>query len=185
MIRINLLPKEERKRRRKAAAPKTNLILGVFGAVVAVGLMGYFWWVLRGQLTSLQQQIDQANAELIRQKAIAQQVDQFKKDLGELEKRLGVIKRLEAMQGGPGSPVHMLDDLSAMLPKDVWLASMSRGPNRLAIQGYAFSNFGVADFMTALSKMPSAQSVDLSYSEKTEIEKVSLERFEIIVGLKG
>jgi hypothetical protein len=63
MIKINLLPREERKRRTQV---NPAVLLGVLGAVVAVLAMGYGWYWLNGEVNRLQSDIQRTQAELKR-----------------------------------------------------------------------------------------------------------------------
>jgi type IV pilus assembly protein PilN len=179
MIKINLLPQEERKRRQPVGSKK---ILGILGGVVAAAAMGYGWWWLGGIVDDLQGDIKKAQAELKRYEALAKQVDKFQADKKRLEEKLKIIQTLVAAQGGP---VKLLDEVSKALPNDVWLTAMSRSGKKLDVSGIAFSNFSIANFMTNLSQIATLiQAVDLVVSEKAVVEQVPVERFTITMELK-
>jgi type IV pilus assembly protein PilN len=94
-----------------------------------------------------------------------------------------VVAKLTAEQGGP---VRLLDQVSRVLPEEVWLTGMNKVRDKLVLQGYAFSNFGVANFMTALGTVqPPLRNVELTFSEKAAVERVPVERFEITATLGG
>jgi hypothetical protein len=61
MIKINLLPREERKRH---APINTKLLLAGLAGVVALLAMGYGWFWLNGEVNRLQADIQQTQAEL-------------------------------------------------------------------------------------------------------------------------
>ena len=105
-------------------------------------------------------------------------VEQFRADKRRLEERVQVVRRLAAEQEGP---VHLLDQVSRALPEEVWLTGLAKARDKLTLQGYAFSNFGIANFMTELGKSRplSIKRVELSFSEKAAVERVPVERFEI------
>ena len=110
-------------------------------------------------------------------------VEQFLSEKKRLEERLRVVAKLAAEQEGP---VRLLAQLSRALPEEVWLTGMNKTKERLVLQGYAFSNFGIANFMTELGKLqPMLRNVELTFSEKATVERVPLERFEITVALGG
>lgn len=179
MIRINLLPRVARRKRRIEKRKVLTILL------VLVVLLGsaYLYYDLRTQVRSLRAQISQVQAELVRYQVLAKKVDQFKGDRKKLQEKLSVINRLMASRTGP---VKVIDEVSKFLPAEVWLTSIIQSSSRVVIQGYSFTNFGVADFLTRLSHSPSLfQDVELSYSEKTAVEKVPVERFEITLNTKG
>jgi type IV pilus assembly protein PilN len=179
MIKINLLPREERKRRTQVNTP---ILLGLLGAVVAVLAMGYGWYWLNGEVNRLQSDIQKTQAEMNRFEELAKQVDKFQAEKKRLEEKIKVIETLVVAQGGP---VRLLDEISKALPNEVWLTTVNRVGKRLEIGGIAFSNFNVATFMTNLAAASALFSnVDLVVSEKAVVEQVPVERFSITMELK-
>jgi type IV pilus assembly protein PilN len=175
MITINLLPKE-RRRGRGIALPKPVLYAGL-GAVVVLGAMAVYWFHLDGQLQQLQESVTRNRQELKKYEAEIKRVDQFRADKKRLEERLRIVERLAAEQHGP---VRLLDQISQVLPEEVWLTALNKTRDRLSLSGYAFSNFGIANFMTELGKLqPAIRNVELVVSEKAVVERVPVERFEI------
>lgn len=179
MIRINLLPKEQQKRK---VGPNWWRILGIVGGVVVVTGLGYGWWMTKGAVEAIRAEIASTRLELQRYAAQAKQVDQLKADKQRLEERQAAIDRLLASQQGP---VKLLDELSRLLPPEVWLNSLNKTKNRLVIQGYAFSDEKIADLMTSMGKAaPLFREVELSFSEKTNFEQVPVKRFEITANVR-
>ena len=178
MIKINLLPREERKRRTQVSPA---VLLGVLGAVVVVLAMGYGWYWLNGEVNRLQSDIQTTQAELKRFEELAKQVDKFQAEKKRLEEKIKVIETLVVAQGGP---VRLLDEVSRALPNEVWLTTFNRVGKRLEIGGIAFSNFSVANFMTNLGASALIANVDLVVSEKAVVEQVPVERFNITMDVK-
>jgi type IV pilus assembly protein PilN len=174
MIKINLLPREERVRR---APINTNLILVGAGVVVVLLAMAYGWYWLDGEVGRLEASIRQAQADAKRFESLAKQVDTFRKEKKRLEDMIKVIDTLVAAQGGP---VQLLDEVSKALPNEVWLTSFNRTGKKLEISGIAFSNFNVASLMTNLGNAANLlKNVDLVIAEKTTIEDRPMEKFTI------
>jgi type IV pilus assembly protein PilN len=174
MIKINLLPREERVRRTPI---NTKLILAGVGAVFALLLMaaGYYW--LNGEVDRLQVAVRDTQAEVRRFDDLAKQVDRYRGEKKRLEEKIKIIDTLVAAQAGP---VHLLDEVSKVLPKEIWLTALNRTGKKLDISGIAFSNFNVAALMTDLGKSSTLlKNVDLVVSEKTAIEGAPVERFTI------
>jgi type IV pilus assembly protein PilN len=178
MIKINLLPREERKRRTQV---NPALLLGLLGAVFVVLAMGYGWYWLNGEVNRLQSDIQATQAELKRFEELAKQVDKFQAEKKRLEEKIKVIETLVVAQGGP---VRLLDEVSKALPNEVWLTTFNRVGKRLEIGGIAFSNFSVANFMTNLGASALIANVDLVVSEKAVVEQVPVERFNITMDVK-
>lgn len=175
MIKINLLPKE-RRRRRGVSLPKPALY-AIPAGVLVVGALGAYWYYLDSRIGELQARVDSHRQELARYQREIKRVTQFQTDKKRLEERLRVVERLAAEQEGP---VRLLDQISRALPEEVWLTGMTKSKERLTISGFAFSNFGIANFMTELGRLqPLIRNVDLVVSEKAVVERVPVERFEI------
>lgn len=174
MIKINLLPPEERVKR---VAIPTNLILAGLGGVLVLIAMAYGWYWLSGEVSRLQSAIVQAKADQKRFEELTKQVDKFKAEKKRLEDKIKVIDTLVAGQGGP---VRLLDEVYRALPQEVWLTTLNKSGKKLEITGVASSNFTVATFLTNLGKASKLlANVDLVVSEKITIENQSLERFTI------
>lgn len=179
MIRINLLPREERVRR--APVSITRILVAVCAVIVLLA-MAYGWYWLNGEVGRLESTIKQTQAELKRYEDLAKQVDKYRAEKKRLEEKIQVIETLVAAQAGP---VRLLDEVSKALPNEVWLTSINRTGKRLEISGIAFSNFNVAGLMTNLGKASDVISnVDLVVSEKTQVEQVPVERFTITMDVK-
>jgi type IV pilus assembly protein PilN len=181
MIKINLLPKE-RQRGRGISVPKPALYGGL-GGVIVLGAMVAYWIHLDGQLQHLQVSVTQNRQELRKYEAEIKRVEQFRADKRRLEERLRIVEKLAADQGGP---VRLLDQISRALPEEVWLTALNKTRDRLSISGFAFSNFGIANFMTELGKLqPAIRNVELVVSEKSVVERVPVEKFEITATTGG
>jgi type IV pilus assembly protein PilN len=179
MIRINLLPKEQRIRR---VPVNTTRILAAVGAVIVLLAMAYGWYWLNGEVGRLETGIQQTRADLKRYEELAKQVDKYRAEKKRLEEKIQVIGTLLAAQAGP---VRLIDELSKALPNEVWLTAFTRTGKRLEISGVAFSNFNVATLMTNLGKVSEIISnVDLVVSEKSTVEQVPVERFTITMDIK-
>ncbi len=179
MIKINLLPREERKRR---APLPTGLFLALAGILCILAGMAYGWYWLNSEVNGLAANIQNTEIELKRFEELAKQVDRYQAEKKRLEEKIKVISSLVTAQTGP---VRILDEVSKALPNEVWLTSLARTGKKLDIQGVAYSNFSVANFMTNLSGVTSLiTSVDLVESVKGSVEQVPVERFSITAELK-
>jgi len=179
MIKINLLPREERRRH---APINTKLLLAGAAGLVVLGAMAYGWVWLNGEVNRLQADIQRTQAELTRFEELAKQVDKFQAEKKRLEEKIKIIQALMLAQGGP---VRLLDEVSKALPNEVWLTAFIRNGKKLDVSGIAYSNFNIATFMTNLGNAaPLISNVDLVVSEKAIVEQVPVERFSITMEVK-
>jgi type IV pilus assembly protein PilN len=180
MIKINLLPREGRPR--GPVNVNTSILLAVVVVLAVLAGMGYGWYWLDDQVGRLEGDIKRTETELKRFEELAKQVDRFQGEKKRLEEKIKVIGSLMAAQTGP---VRLLDEVSKALPNEVWLTSFARTGKKMDIQGIAFSNFSLANFMTNLGGASGLiSSVDLVESVKATVEQVPVERFSITAEIK-
>jgi type IV pilus assembly protein PilN len=153
------------------------------GGLLLIAVLGFLWWMVSSQASSLEAQIVSMEAEIKRLEVVAKQVDQYKAEKKLLEERVRVIQTLLASQS---IPVHLMQTLNDELPDEIWLNSISMTGNKLVLRGYSFTDFGIANFMTRLGKTaPLIREVELVVSEQAEVQKVPLKKFEVVCTVAG
>jgi type IV pilus assembly protein PilN len=178
MIRINLLPREERVSAPRITLPKIGgsiLPMGVLvGALVLTGLTAV---LERAKVAALKSDVAEIQEEV---RAIQPQVDRVKRlttQRQELERRLDVIRQLDQ---GRFVSVRIMDNLSREIPKYLWLTEMKQDDSgTLTVKGRTFSNLIVADFMLAMEKNPMFAKVDLIQTNKGKISDRDVTEFAI------
>lgn len=179
MIKINLLPHVSRK---KAAVNRQAQLAGLGGVAVVLVLL-YAWWSMVSDSRELRNKIEQTQQELKRYEEVAKKVAQFEADKKRLEEKIKTIDRLIASQTGP---VRLMDQISRQLPSEVWLTALREAGGRITLQGYAFTDFAIAEYMTRLQRDAGLFSeVELSFSERGEVQKIPVKRFELTLKLKA
>lgn len=169
MIRINLLPREEKAQRQ---APVFKLKVGdlvVPGVMLlAAGL------VVAGTVLSQHSraaQLTKAIAEVEAQsRALAPQIERVNRlaqERAELDLRLGIISKLEK---GRTQSVKLMDELARCVPDHLWLSGASQDAGgSLALEGVTFSNLVVSEFMSRLERSPLFANVDLEVAERSNV----------------
>lgn len=173
MIKINLLPVREE--RRKAGA--RQLAISLVGTLVgSLAIAGFFHVNLVSDLAEVQakaaetkRQIDQFGPQLA-------QVEAYRKTKADIEQKLAVIERLFAERAGP---VHMLDELATHAPDRLWLTKLESRKKEIVIKGMSLDNELVAQFLTVLNASPWFTSVELVSTEAREKQGLKLNAFEI------
>ncbi|MCG2584909.1 PilN domain-containing protein [Massilia sp. TS11] len=145
MIRINLLPHREEKRKQKKTAFFALLTLaGVIGAGIVLAVGGY-----NASRLSVQEQrnevIKKANGLL--DKKIAE-IAKLKEEIEALKARQQAV---EDLQGDRNQPVLLLDELVKQTPEGVYLKGFKQEQQAVTINGYAQSQERVADFLRNLA----------------------------------
>lgn len=177
MIRINLLPVREA--RRKAGVRQQMMVLAaaLIGAVVVS--IGVHSWVL-GSISSAKGRVAALEKQLEKYKPQQQQVEAFKKKKAEIEQKLAVIADLERQRSGP---VHIMDELSSHIPERVWLTTVAADRGKVSLGGMSLDNELVALFLTALSDSPYFANVELESTELKLVESLKLNTFSIRAAL--
>lgn len=166
MIRINLLPREEKGQRKSASVSfKPGEMVVPLGIVVAASLVMMGTALSQGaRIGSLQKSIEDVDAQ---SRALAPQiarVNRLAQERAELDLRLGIIGKLEK---GRTQDVRMLDELARCVPDYLWLTSATQDAgNNIGIEGVTLSNLVVSDFMSRLDRSPMFSNVELNVAER-------------------
>lgn len=164
MIRINLLPHREAKRKQKQAAFVALLALGGLVGAVIVLLVGAY----NASQVSVQNQrnevLKKASAEL--DKKIGE-ITNLKEEIAALQARQQAV---EDLQGDRNQPVHLLDELVRQTPDGVSLKSVKQSGQRVILGGNAQSQERVAELLRNLS----GQSPWLEKPDLTEVRAATL-----------
>jgi type IV pilus assembly protein PilN len=145
MIRINLLPHREAKRKQKRAAFAVLLALGgLLGAALVLMVGGYNASRIATQ-NQRNQVLKTANAELdVKIKKIAN----LKAEIEALKARQQAV---EDLQGDRNQPVYLLDELVRQTPEGVYLKSFKQDGQKVLLSGVAQSQERVAELLRNLS----------------------------------
>ncbi len=172
MIRIDLLPKEERVRRRRAPkvpAVKVRVpvrggtVVGIGVALIVVFAMIFFYIQQTMEVKRLTSEISGMRAELRELAQEVKMVQELTEKQDNIKLWLGVIEELNKNRF---LRAHLLDELATLLPEYSWLSALIESDLGLTIEGRAFSNLIVADLMLKLMRSPYFQNVDLSFIKR-------------------
>ena len=164
MIRINLLPHREAKRKQKQTAFTALLALGAVAGVALVLLVGGYN-TSRILVQNVRNQVlKNANAEL--DKKISK-IASLKAEIEALKARQQAV---EDLQGDRNQPVYLLDELVRQTPEGVYLKSFKQDGQRVLLNGYAQSQERVAELLRNLS----GNSPWLERPDLTEVRAATL-----------
>ena len=152
MIRINLLP--HREIRRKQQQQQFYFLLG------AVAILGAsIWFVVH---TYLEEQLD---TQMSRNKYLQQEIAKLDKQIAEIQKLkeqtaalLARKKVVETLQGNRSEVVHLLDQMVRQLPDGVYLKSLKQAGTRVTISGFTQSQARVSTLMRNLESSPELEN---------------------------
>lgn len=183
MIRINLLPhREERRRQRKLA------FQAMMGASAAAGVACV---LLVGSVIS-----SRIDAQNVRNQYIRDENTRLDKEIKEIAKLKEEIEALEArqravedLQADRNQPVYLMDELVKQTPEGIYLRSFKQDGQRVILNGYAQSNERVSELLRNLgNQSPWLERPDLVEIRSTGIgqgrEAKKVFEFSVNVGIK-
>jgi type IV pilus assembly protein PilN len=179
VIRINLLPVREARRKAGVRQQMVMLAASLIGAVVISA--GFHSWML-ASISGAKGRVASLNAQLEQFKPQQEQVAQFKAKKAEIEQKLAVIENLERSRSGP---VHIMDELASHIPERVWLTGLTADSGRIALGGMSLDNELVALFLTSLNDSPYFANVELESTELQLVESLKLNTFRIRAALES
>jgi type IV pilus assembly protein PilN len=169
MIRINLLGQTRPKSSRRpvdtgAALPALFVGAGVLFGVLILGYLYYSW---QRQLNDENSRIKQLQAQKTDLEQIKQQVESFEKQKQVLQQRVSTIEQLQRDRTGGQ---ELLDQIANTVARteNLWLTSLVRKGNNLAIEGSSASVNGVANFITALKRSGYFSKVEIKESKQDD-----------------
>ena len=155
MIRINLLPHREEKRK---ARQKQFAMLSGLAAAIGLAVAGALWVIFDGQIENQKDRNKYLTAEIAK---LDKQIDEIKRIREETASLLSKKQVVEGLQSNRSEPVHLLDQLLRQLPEGLYLKSIKQTGVKISVTGYAQSNARVSAFMRNIDASPYLGSPNL------------------------
>jgi Tfp pilus assembly protein PilN len=172
MIRINLLPSKKK----KAFALPPAFIYGtaaIFVVITAI-IAGTFY--LNNQVSSKQSEISTKEQKLKKLQAALEEVKNYEIDNKAYREKTRII---ETLKNNQIVPLRLLDEVSEMLPKGVWLTGLKDKGGVVSIEGFAFTNSDLVTYVQNLKASKYFTEVMLVESRQTEMEGFSIYKFNL------
>jgi type IV pilus assembly protein PilN len=182
MIRINLLPAEEKVNRSTISVKRpTGILLPLVILAASVTLVVAAVVQQQAQVQSLLGDLQTVEGEIERLAPEVALVERLAKERSELDLRMSVIDQLS---GRRFHSVRLVDELDRAIPEYLWLTNANQlGPTEMSFEGVTFSNLIVADFMTRLDRSPYFANVELRVAERGVIEERPVTQFQMSANL--
>ena len=155
MIRINLLPHREEKRKRRQQ--QFGVLAGIAG-LLALAVVGAVWVFLDQQVTQQQSNVAYMKAEIDK---LEKQIEEIRKIREETASLLAKKQVVEGLQSNRSEPVQLLDQLLRQLPEGVYLKAIKQTGPKVNVIGYAQSNARVSTLMRNLGASPYLENPEL------------------------
>ncbi len=179
MIRINLLPHRELKR--KARQQQIAVLAGVT-FILGLVIVGAVHVAIVGQIEYQNGRNNYMKEQIV---ILDKKIEEIKK-IKELTDALLARKRVvETLQDDRVEVVHLLDQLVRLLPDGVYLRSIKQADHDINLAGYAQSSSRVSVLMRNLESSPWLESPSLIEIKVATVNNARLNEFNLNVKLSG
>lgn len=155
MIRINLLPHREEKR--KAQRQQFFALAGLVG-VLAILLVFLVHGGIAGYISQQEGKNDFLKKEIA---ALDKEIDEIKKVKEQTDALISRKNIIESLQGGRNESVQLFNELARQVPSGIYLKALKQTGNIINLAGYAQSNARVSNLMRNLEASPLMERPDL------------------------
>jgi type IV pilus assembly protein PilN len=174
MLKINLLPIRQLKKRSRAAGQLLAMFLLFLVVLAVLAGVGMLQW---NKIKGLEQDIASLESEKASYTPILAKIDQLKKDALELARKTEVINTLKT---DSSLTVRVLDEVARRLDNQrMWLESLHQQDAALRLSGVALDNQTIAQFMDHLKESPFVHDVTLSGASLKVVSGRNLKSFEL------
>jgi type IV pilus assembly protein PilN len=175
MIRINLLPHREAKRR--ARRQQFFMLLGMVSVLAGV------IWFLGFSLISTE-----INAQAAKNEFLKREVASLEKEIAEIKKlkeqtdSLLARKRvIEALQANRTETVHLFNEIARQVPEGIYFKSIKQTGPTLVVSGYAQSNARINTLMNNFNDSPLLENSVLIETKAETVANRRLNAFMVSV----
>lgn len=176
MITINLIPEEQIIEIKGLG----NLFLGIFLILAVVFiLVGVNIWK-GNEVRAHKKELATITKRIKELEVVKTQVENFKRKNRQLLARIKVIQVLEENRTGP---LFVMDSLGAVIPQRVWVDTLSTSGLTATLEGIAWNEQTVADFMRALDSSKYFGAVELNEIKTKSIRALDLKTYKITTRL--
>lgn len=187
MVRINLLPKEEKVRARvEIPRPVIKMptgignYLGIVLIILIVIILSVIHIRQKRAIAQLKINIEETRRELRKLDEVVKLVKELDRKRRDLDARIEIIRDLNR---GRFEKAKFLYTLSSLLPDYCWIQNLDVKGKTVSIKGITFSNQVIAAFMRKLQGERMFQNVELKSIVGKEVEKHSVMEFDLSTSL--
>jgi type IV pilus assembly protein PilN len=145
MIKINLLPHREAKRKERVSAFYAMLLMALIMSGLVVLVVGGFF---ANKISVQNERNDFIKQENARLDSEIKKIATLKQEIEALKARQQAV---EDLQSDRNQPVYLMDELVKQTPEGIYLKSFKQAGQRVALVGHAQSNERVSELLRNLS----------------------------------
>lgn len=175
MIRINLLPHREEKRKEQRRQFFTTLFL-------IAALAGVIWFMGYGVINGYISRQESKNTFLKAQIAdLDKDIEEIKRLKEQTESLLSRKRIIETLQANRAETVHLFNELARQTPPGIYLRSIKQVGTKISLSGFAQSNSRVSTLMRNLESSPLLERPDLVEIQAVNVGSRRLNQFNLNV----
>ena len=178
MIRVNLLP--HREERRKARRKQLGVLAGMVTAL-GIAIVVLVHGVIAGYIAIQTDRNDFLKKENTKLDKEIEEIKKLKDEIAALLSRKQVIERLQAERS---QSVNLLDQLVRQVPDGVYLKTLRQQGLRVALTGYAQSNARVSTLMRNFGSSPYLENPDLVEIRAATVNNKRISEFVMNVSIR-
>ncbi len=178
MIRVNLLP--HREERRKAQRKQLGVLAGMVAAL-GIAVVVLVHGVIAGYIAIQTDRNDFLKKENTKLDKEIEEIKKLKDEIAALLSRKQVIERLQAERS---QSVNLLDQLVRQVPDGVYLKTLRQQGLGVALTGYAQSNARVSTLMRNFGSSPYLENPDLVEIRSATVNNKRISEFVMNVSIK-
>jgi len=177
MMRINLLPHREEKR--KSRRQQFYVLLGL------VSVLGAVIWFLGFSLVNREIAAQNQKNEFLKREisSLDKEIDEIKKIQEQTNALLARKRVIEALQANRTETVHLFNELAKQVPEGIYLRTLVQTGPRIAITGYAQSNARITTLMNNLDESPLLENSTLVETKAEVVAGRRLNAFSITTAI--
>jgi len=178
MIRINLLPHREEKRKARRQQFYGLLVM----VSVLAGLIVFLCYsIIDGYIASQDERNNFLKSEIA---VLDKQIDEIKKLKEQTQTLLARKQIIESLQRDRAEAVRLLSELVKQMPEGVYLRSIKQDNTRISLVGYAQSSARVSTLMRNIEASPWLEKPQLIEIKAVMVDKRRLNEFSLFALLK-
>ena len=174
MLKINLLPVRQLKKRANAKNQLLGMLLLFLLVITVLGVTGA---LQANKISNLGVDIKALQKEKYSYTPALQKIARLKKDREEYFRKTEIIKKLKS---DSSLTVRTLDEVANRVDNQrMWLESLNQQTSSLRLSGVALDNQTIAQFMDHLKESPFVQNVTLASSSLKVVSGRNLKSFQL------
>lgn len=175
MIRINLLPhREEKRKARREQFYALGALMLLLGGLI--WLLGHT--VINSYISSQESKNTFLKTEI---SALDTQIDEIKKLKEQTDALLARKQVIESLQANRAETVYLFNELARQVPAGVYLTSVKQTGQKITLQGYAQSSARVSTLMRNLDESPLLENPQLVEIKAATVDRRRLGEFGMYV----